>query len=253
VRPAIGIPVALGTETLGFLGPGKRPQAGGEIRTVRLPCGVDLMAVRSGVGVQNARSASDRLVGEGVGALLSVGVAGGLQTGSKAGDLIIGDRIIGQGGEGARAVWAPDGPSARFAALAFSEDHIRARMGTILTVHEPVLEARQKAALHKGTGAVAVDMESSAIAAAAADAGLSFFTLRAISDPPQRTIVPELAACLAATGQVNARVLLRSLFRRPVLALELVRTGKDFAFALSALKRAWGSLLRHGFPALLGG
>jgi adenosylhomocysteine nucleosidase len=253
LRPAIGIPVALGTEALGFLGPGQRPPSGGEIRTARLSCGVDLLTIRSGVGTPNARSASARLVREGVGALLSVGVAGGLQAGSRVGDLIVADRIIGQGGDGAQGMWSSSARIVSFAVSALSADRIRARSGPILSVEEPVLRAGQKAALYKSTGAMAVDMESSAIAAVAADARLPFFALRAISDPPQRTIAPELAACLSPTGDVGPRVLLRHLLRRPTLTLELVRTGRDYALALSALKRAWGSLLRHGFPALIAG
>ena len=64
--------------------------------------------------------------------------------------------------------------------------------GTIVGAEEIILHPRDKVALHKETGATAVDMESHIAAAYAASVGLPFAALRVINDPASRSL-PALA------------------------------------------------------------
>jgi adenosylhomocysteine nucleosidase len=102
-----------------------------------------------GPGAANARRAAARLIAEGCDVLVSFGVAGGLDPKLKVGD-IVRDRIH--------------------------------------SADAPVTSPAQKARLFRTTGAVAVDMESEAVAEVAREAGVRFAVVRAIVDPAHRSL-----------------------------------------------------------------
>ena len=193
----------------------------------------------SGMGPEAAAQAATRLADEGVAALMVFGVAGGLAPGLKPGDLVCPTEII-------------DEQSRRYAADASWRARLLGRLpqpprdGALLTVQAPLLSAADKAAACKRSGAIAVDMESAAVAAVAAAAGLPFLVLRAISDSANDAIPVALAGTVDRYGQPRLGRVLATLLRNPALIAELPRLSRGMNAALSSLRQA----ARAAGPAL---
>lgn len=252
LKPAVGLPIALDAEAWCLLG--ARRGRGFDRGAVCIPLshyGVDIRALRSGVGLKNALAAARRLVREGVQALLSVGVAGGLHPDSETGELIVGDKILEQVDGEEYVAWKSDLAFTNLALSALLTEGIRARRGSIVSVETPVSSAREKDGLYQKTHALVSDMESGSIARAAAESNIPFLALRVVIDPPRKTLDPDISGCLDQQGKVCFPVLWRSLCRRPSLFPELLLMTRDLAIALSALRRAWEAQIRHTLPSLI--
>ena len=118
--------------------------------------------------------------------------------------------------------------------------HLIVHPGAMLHTATVIPTPDEKRMLFERTGALAVDMESGAVAQVARRAGIPFAALRAIVDP-QTTVIP--AAALAAIDELGCpRIarLLSALAREPRDLLALVRLSACFRAGLASLKRAAG-------------
>jgi adenosylhomocysteine nucleosidase len=106
----------------------------------------------------------------------------------------------------------------------------------------------EKSALFEKSGALAVDMESAAIARVAAAARLPFLAIRAISDSATSAIPRPLLNATDAFGRVDPFRLLISLARRPYLLPNLIHVGLSFRRAQNTLKKV-ARLTGLHFPA----
>src|SRR4051812_43391485 len=123
--------------------------------------------------VAGAESAVRRLIDEGADALISLGLAGGLEPALRPGALIVPSAVI------ADDKRYPADPTL-MQWLGGSTSHL------ILGADAVVASAAEKRRLRERTSAAAVDLESGAVARAAAMHGLPFAVLRAICDPAER-------------------------------------------------------------------
>ena len=73
----------------------------------------------------------------------------------------------------------------------------------LVTTREVIATPEAKAALFARTGAVAADMESSVILAAAAAAGLPSLVVRAVSDAAHDALPPELIRLVTPEGRLR--------------------------------------------------
>jgi adenosylhomocysteine nucleosidase len=210
----IGIVVALPSEARGL-------RAAGAGSTV-------LRVAVAGIGPQRAALAARRLVDEGAEALLSWGVAGGLSTALAPGDLLLPERIEAEG-EG----W-PVGAHWR---AQLQRELPQAAGGRLWCSRTPVLSVAEKQAL-AARGLSAVDMESAAVAAVAAMAGLPFVAIKAICDPAGRAVPRLVLELLDAEGRLRLLQLPGAIRGGPGLWRELNRLRGDFAVARRALQRA---------------
>jgi adenosylhomocysteine nucleosidase len=144
-----------------------------------------------GPGPSNARHAAESLIAEGVDVLMSFGVAGALDPKLQPGDIIVATEVI-----------SPDGT--RYPAEAGTSGIA----GTLATSAEPVTSAAEKRLLFERTGAIAVDMESAAVADVARAAGARFMAVRAIADPADHSLPRAAIAALRPDGNVNYLALL---------------------------------------------
>jgi len=179
----------------------------------------------------SAAEGARRHVAAGVRALVSFGVAGGLDPALAPGDLIVGT-----------FVWREDGAPIDTAALT-SELPIVA--GGIAGVDKPVASVARKSALHAESGAVAVDMESHAVAAVAVEAGLPVLVLRAIVDPAARTIPSAALAGLGPDGRRRPFAVLARLLANPTQISALVQLAGDSRAALRSLAQAMPAILNR--------
>lgn len=162
--------------------------------------------------------------------LVSFGLAGGLDPRLAAGALILADAVL-----------LPDG--ARMPADPAWTARLRAGLagtvaGDVRAVDTPVLQAADKRTLAEATGAVAIDMESHALAKAAHDAGIPFVVVRALCDPSGRSVPPVFLHLHDDRGRLRWAVL-RRVLARPGPAIGLWR---DSRRAYAALARAAAAL-----------
>ena len=183
---------------------------------------------RIGVGggmPAGAAAAAELLVAEGAGALVSIGLAGGLDPSCRPGDIIIPLSIWEAG-----AVLETD--PALCAVLG------GANAAAIAAADSPIASVADKAALFRRSGAVAVDLESGAVARVACRHGLPFAALRVICDPADRDLPPAALAAIGAAGAIGLGRVLASLLRHPLQLPALLRLAADAAAARTTLRGA---------------
>ena len=201
-----------------------------EARLLRaLPHPAPLVAC-SGADAERARALARDLVARGADALVSFGLAGGLARGVPAGTLLLPTEILPPAG----SPLAVD-PAWRTAVLR-STGGLHPSGARMACVPHVLLTRADKQTLAECSGAVAVDMESEAVARAAQWAGLPFLVLRAVADPWDAAIPPPALAGLAADGSFHPFAMVLELARRPRHLPALLRLAHDSRTALRALR-----------------
>lgn len=205
----------------------------------------------AGPGVETIGAGGDparlrRLLAERVGpdcrAVVSLGIAGGLDPTLLPGDVVIATGVVAAGEEGRR--YAASRAIARAYAERLAGAPARIVLADLAGVDAAVLTREGKRALRQETGAAAVDMESHVAAAFAAAHGLPFAAIRVVCDPADRALPAFVAHALKPDGSPDIAAVLAALLRRTATLGELVRLGRDSAAAFASLRRC---------RALLGG
>ncbi|WP_428535551.1 hypothetical protein [Rhodopila sp.] len=169
-----------------------------------------------------AEAAARRLIDAGATALVSFGLAGGLDPALRPGEVIVPWAVLSNGG-----TWHADRSLAeRFGGLTAH---------TILGGREVAATATEKRCVYLLTQAHAIDLESGAVAAAAAAHGLSFVVVRAICDPAERDLPPAALLALGPDGAINLWRVLRSVFGDPRQIAPLLALAHDARIARRAL------------------
>ena len=188
----------------------------------------------TGGSSERAHAEAARLASEGAASLVSFGLAGGLAPELRPGDLLLPAIVRAPNG-----LWVPTDPRwrERLAAL-FERGGLRATGGAIAGSDRIVATIADKRALFEATGAIAVDMESHAVAAVASGAGMPFLVIRAIADPHERVIPQAALEAFRPDGRVRVASVLGGVIREPRQLIALLRLGRDTAAALARLRRA---------------
>lgn len=164
---------------------------------------------------------------EGASAVLSFGIAGGLDTTLEAGALVVATRVRAPGG-----AWPADSP--------WSSALVRAsgaRLGVVAGTAAVVADPGAKRALRLMTDALVVDLESAVAAAFAASRGLPFAVLRAVADTAGEVLPHAAAVGLTATGRPAPGRVAMALMRRPAELPALMQVARRSRTALDALAR----------------
>lgn len=184
-----------------------------------------------GMGPAAAAQAAEALLADGVGALLAFGTAGALAPALRPGTLLLPEQVLFSGRDYAVATPWRSHVAARI--------HGEVLSGPLLTVATACGQSAEKRALHARSGAVAVDMESGAVAAVATAAGKPFLALRALVDPVERDLPRSALVGVDAYGRPRLSALLAALARRPWEIAVLLRLGREMNAALQSLRAAW--------------
>jgi adenosylhomocysteine nucleosidase len=192
---------------------------------------------RVGIGGGTTAGAADtarRLIDAGATGIVSFGLAGGLDPALPPGTLIVPKAVAADS-----RVWLTDPElSAR---LGGSTGHV------CLGWHRAVACPMEKRRLCEETGAVAVDMESGAVAAVAAEAGIPFAVLRAICDPADRAVPPAALVALNAAGGLAAGRMAMSILAKPGQVGALLKLARDAATARRALRERAVDMAPNGW------
>jgi adenosylhomocysteine nucleosidase len=198
----------------------------------------------TGMGPAVAAAGAQRLQRAGVRALLSFGLAGGLDPTLAPGTLLLPAEVTAAGG----AVFTTAG--AWRAQLQQALGRLPSVGGRLFSAERAILTPSAKAELFQRSGAAAVDMESAAIAAVARAHALPFAVLRAVVDGAD-TAVPHAVACSTGpAGDTSLPRLLAALARRPADLPRLLPLMRGYRAATRALRSAVASGALH-LPAEL--
>jgi adenosylhomocysteine nucleosidase len=196
-------------------------------RERRIVAGPDIEAFASGGDAARLEAVLDRLAGSASG-IISIGIAGGLAPGLPVGQWIVADAVLVDGEP------TPTDPAwtSRMAARL-----PEAARGLLLGANAIVADVTQKAALHRTTGAVAVDMESHIVARVARRHRLPFVAARVISDAAHHNLPPAARVGMKSDGGMDVPAVLRSLLANPGQLPALIRTGLEAERGFRALLR----------------
>jgi adenosylhomocysteine nucleosidase len=221
----LGIVAAMGTEARSLV---KHPIAKGKI--IRLPDGAMIQV--SGIGPQKASSAAKALMEEGATALLSWGSAGGLNPKLSSGSLVLPKAII----RADRSIYPTDAQWHERLCNRL-RGHIDLHEGPLAESSTPLNNHLQKEDFYRRTEAIAVDMESGAVAAVAQEADISFMAIRAISDPFDAMISTSILNAIDEFGELDMLRLTKGLMRHPFELFSLIRLGQNFRAAQTTLAK----------------
>jgi nucleoside phosphorylase len=240
MKPTLGVVVAMASEARAVLG--RKPQMsknGQRVWHQHLKDDTHLIVNCAGVGVENALIASHGLISRGVNALASIGLSGGLDPRLKTGHIVIAVKLLQFEDENLKGPWHATAAGVALARDSLIAEGLPVHCGTTLTTSRGILTCAHKESLFRQTRALAVDMESAAVACTAQLENIPFFSLRVICDPAQATVSRELSLCLNHNGNVRLQPVVRNLTRQPSMIFDLLRLGRYYAAARSALKAAW--------------
>ena len=123
--------------------------------------------------------------------VIGTGVVGALSSGLKPGDLVLSDRALTIDADGRvdEQVAAVGDAHLRAIGRSLANAGIAYSTGAILTSHRVLATGAEKRRAKESTGAIAVDMETAAIAAEATARGLPFVAIRAVLDEVDDEVV----------------------------------------------------------------
>ncbi len=157
--------------------------------------------------------------------VIIAGFGGGLRNDVCAGDIVIGTDVL--------DLYADDGKDVRWRSTYRLTEHgeltdangqFRIHRGKMLTADEMVLRAKNKMRLGKATGALTVDMETSAVAAVCAAHDTDMLAVRCITDKDDENLPREFNDFFIV-GQLQPSRIFSACMRRPRLLADLARLG----------------------------
>ncbi len=178
--------------------------------------------------------------------VIGTGVAGALSSGLKPGDLVLSDRvlIIHADGRMAEHVTAVGDAHLRAVGRSLARAGLAYSTGAILTSHRVLATGAEKRRAKESTGAIAVDMETAAIAAEAGVRGLPFLAIRAVLDEVDDEVVG--AAMADEAGNVRPLAATSYLLRNPATMLKLPRMIRNLSRATAAIADALTAIAHEG-------
>jgi adenosylhomocysteine nucleosidase len=240
------------------LGPFKRGHKSGRaiddphLRGFRARIGAtEIVAVATGIGFTRTQTATRRAfeLFPGAELVLGTGVVGALSAGLSAGDLIMADRILttraGDNGA-ASSIAAIDDATLSELGRYLRAAGINYSTGALLTSHRVLGNSTEKHAAHRATGAIAVDMESAALAVEAHERGLRFAVVRAVMDSVEDAVVG--AEMADENGIVRPAAAANFLIRNPAAVMRIPRMMQSLSRATRSLSTALEAIAGRGRP-----
>jgi adenosylhomocysteine nucleosidase len=161
---------------------------------------------QSGPGAERAAATARAAIASGARALVAWGLAGGLVAALRPGDVVLAERGLAPGQPAWRA--EPRWHAALERALGSG---FRVHTGMLVSVAEVLTSPLAKRAAAESCGAVAVDMESAAVAAVAADARIPFVAVRIVADASADALPDDVGKWIDASGRRRLQPLLGTI------------------------------------------
>lgn len=161
--------------------------------------------VQCGMGAANARLGTRTLLdGHSPKWIVSAGFSGALRPELKIGDIVVGNSLVDERDHELSIDLKME-----------SNPATGLHVGRLLMADHLVRTAAEKRALGERHAALAVDMESLAIAETCRDAKVRCLAIRSISDDLSADLPPEILSMVGDTGSVRLGAALASIWKRP--------------------------------------
>ncbi len=198
-----------------------------------------ILVIYSGAGAKNAQTASETLIKQGAECLISWGCAAGISDDLLSGDIVITDRVVtfDQSIIKDESGWLN-------CVKAQLSDCLRTHDGLLAESQQLVSTISEKQAVNRATGAIALDMESAAVAKAAKQYQVPFLIVRAIADTVNMNLPKAVSCALDGEGVVSLTKLLTYLINHPGELPELIKLGLRFKKAQKSLTQVAEHFLR---------
>ncbi len=183
------------------------------------------------MGEDNARIAAQTLLEQNVSALVSWGTAGALAENIQSGDLLLVDSIVASDGN----TYSFDAEWNKHIANELCYTSLNIHHGMIVHTQQVLATADDKKRLYGETHALAVDMESLAIAQIANNEKLPCVSIRAIVDEASQCIPEAVLKNTDIFGRPAMFPLFSSVLRNPGLITELIKLGTGMKAATTTL------------------
>lgn len=187
--------------------------------------------VVAGMGRDRAAAAAHRLVARGVVGLVSWGIAGGLDPELEAGTVVLADGVVVEGGS---TLTTDRGWLARLEAEL--DGRVPSVAGMLFHSDEILSSVQQKRTVRDRWNAVAVDMETAAIAGVASEAGLPWIAVRAVTDTASMSLPSQVADGGGEDGRLRLTAI-AGLILRPWIWPDLVRLARASRAAARTMRR----------------
>lgn len=173
--------------------------------------GIKIAVVQSGMGFANARRATQSLIdAHSPPWIISSGLSGALLPELKIGQIVMANSIVDQHGHELKVdMNMPSDPDKGL------------HVGRIVTTDNIVRLVSEKQALAEQHQAIAVDMESLAVAQICRDSKTPFLAVRAISDDLSEDLPPEILSIVGSSGTIRLGAALGSVWKRPSSVKEM--------------------------------
>ena len=207
----------------------------GMVSEARLLRGAECEVISGGGDPETTRQKIESLIAGGATHLVSFGIAGALTPSLRPGDLLVATEIV-----------LPDGTVVPTDAVWRESAMLRigdAQAARIAGASQAVATAAAKADLNRTSRAIAIDMESHHVAAAARHHHLPFLVIRAIADTADDVLPPAALVGLNKEGRPAIGAVLLSLLKNPFQLPALLRVARRSGIALKALLRGRAGLL----------
>lgn len=202
--------------------------------------GKDVTLVRSGMGVSRAAAATKVLIETAQPSLIvNFGFAGAVTAGPKVGDLMLANQVFSYDGHG-------------FSRPTSTADLARCLESSGVSFHNSAfvttLQITEKSTLAKmlpdGCLFPSVEMESAAVAEIAAEAGIPFAAIRAISDAADEELGFSLDEFTDQDLNIRISRVLRTVARKPWIIPQLLRLARNSRIAGNNLARGLEAVLK---------
>ena len=190
------------------------------------------IVLSTGADPLRAQSQAEWLVPAGAIAIVSFGLAGGVNPKLKAGDLICADRVILP--EGRSIVTDPVWVQSALRRMKLSRSQVA--IGPIGGTDRPLTTIDEKRHFASRSGALAADMESASAAIVAEHNGLPLLVVRAVSDSADRALPTVARIPLLPSGDIRLASVAQALCALPVEWPAVARLALDTRAALGALR-----------------
>lgn len=196
------------------------------------PVGGRISLYVSGMGADRARTAAWKLINSGFNALISWGIAGALAADIEPGSLILPETIL-----SAQGKVYPTATKWRNSII----KHLRdcpgdIYLGQLSDSMHVLTHGSEKYRIRQQTDALAVDMESAAIAETAWQNQIPFLAIRAISDSSTMPIPDAATRFTDPYGEVRMLRLMLYLLKRPAEIPAMMTLARGFRAAIRTLQ-----------------
>ena len=192
----------------------------------------NILLALSGAGPGNAIKASELLLEKGANRLISWGCAAALHPDLKPGDLVLADNLL----SADKQQLSIDSPWLKHVTEQLSA--LNPITGRLAESHTIVADSIDKKTIHQQSGAIALDMESIAVAKTALLNNCPTLVIRCIADPVSMSLPKAVSYALNNEGDVVLPKLLWFLLTHPSELPGLIKLGLHFNAAKNKLKLA---------------